>query len=118
MHLTINHGDQEGFVVPASLFCIYVHFEASLQLDRIMVLVIYNLLEPAPDQGFVEFRQFGGLAADEILKRCDAFDLFVSGHCVNSGPLFLLPKLEDFSGNLIVSFLVVGFFEQFLLQGQ
>ena len=68
-----------------------------------MVLVNYNLLEPAPDQGFVEFRQFGGLAADEILKCCDTFDLFVSGHRVNSGPLFLLPKLEDFIGNLIVS---------------
>ena len=52
-----------------------------------------------------------GLAANEILKCCDAFDLFVSGHRVNSGPLFLLPKLEDFIGNLIVSFLVVGFFE-------
>jgi len=43
-----------------------------------MVLVNYNLLEPAPDQGFVKFRQFGGLASDKILKCCDTLDLFVS----------------------------------------
>ena len=73
-----------------------------------MVLVNYNLLEPAPDQGFVEFRQFGGLAANEILKCCDAFDLFVSGHRVNGGLLFQFPEPEDFIGNLIVGFLAVG----------
>ena len=83
-----------------------------------MVLKNRNLSEPAPDQGFVEFRQFGGLAADEILKCCDTFDLFVSCHRVNSGLLFQFPEPEDFIGNLIVGVLVVGFFEQFLLQGQ
>ena len=67
----INHGGQEGFAVLIQLFRIYIHFESRFQLDRIMVLKNRNLFEPAPDQGFVEFRQFGGLAADEILKCCD-----------------------------------------------
>ena len=83
-----------------------------------MVLKNRNLFEPAPDQGFVEFRQFGGLAADKILKRCDMLDLFVSCHRVNGSLLLQFPKLEDIIGNLIVGFLVVGLFEQFLLQGQ
>ena len=83
-----------------------------------MVLKNRNLFEPAPDQGFVEFRQFGGLAADEILKCCDTCDLFVSCYRVNSGLLLQFPEPEDFIGNFIVSFLVVGLFEQFLLQGQ
>lgn len=53
-----------------------------------MVLINRDLLEPAPDQGFVKFRQVGRLAANEILKRCDALDLFVSCYRVNGGLLF------------------------------
>ena len=60
-----------------------------------MVLKNRNLFEPAPDQGFVEFRQFGRLAADKILKRCDTLDLFVSCHRVNGSLLLQFPKLED-----------------------
>lgn len=81
-----------------------------------MVLINRDLLEPAPDQGFVEFRQFVGLAADKILKFRKALNLLVSCCRVNGSLLFLLPKPEDFIGNLIVGFLVVGLFEQFLLQ--
>lgn len=83
-----------------------------------MVLKNRNLFEPAPDQGFVEFRQFGRLAADKILKLRKALNLLVSCYRVNGGLLFQFPEPEDFIGNLIVGFLVVGFFEQFLLQGQ
>ena len=83
-----------------------------------MVLINRDLSEPAPDQRFVEFRQFGGLAADEILKNCNTLDLFVSCHRVNGSLLLQFPEPEDFIGNLVVSLLVVGFFEQFLLQGQ
>ena len=84
------------------LLCFNVHFEARLQLDRIMVLVNYNLLEPAPDQGFVKFRQVGRLAANEILKCSDALNLFVSCYRVNGGLLFQFPEPENLIGNLIV----------------
>ena len=70
------------------------------------------------NQRFVEFRQFGRLASDKILKCCDTLDLFVSCYRINGGLLFQFPEPENLIGNLIVSFLVVGFFEQFLLQGQ
>ena len=104
--------------VPIQLLCIYVHFKARFQLDRVMVLINRDLLEPAPDQHFVEFRQFGRLASDKILKCCDTLDLFVSCYRINGGLLFQFPEPEDFIGNLIVGFLAVGLFEQFLLQGQ
>ena len=83
-----------------------------------MVLKNRNLSEPAPDQRFIEFRQVCRLAANEILKRCDALDLVVSCYRVDIGLLFQFPEPENLIGNLIVGFLVVGLFEQFLLQGQ
>lgn len=83
-----------------------------------MALINRDLLEPAPDQHFVEFRQFGRLAADEILKLRKALNLLVSCYRVNGGLLFQFPEPEDFIDNLIVGFPAVGLFEQFLLQGQ
>ena len=77
-----------------------------------MVLVNYNLLEPAPDQGFVKFRQVGRLAANEILKRCDALNLLVSCYRVNSGLLLQFPEPEDFIGNLIVSLILQPLWER------
>ena len=73
-----------------------------------MVLINRDLLEPALDHGFVEFRHVVRLAANEILKRCDALNLFVSCYRVNGGLLFQFPEPEDFIGNLIVGFLAVG----------
>ena len=52
------------------------------------------------------------------MKLRKALNLLVSCYRVNSGLLLQFPEPEDFIGNFIVSFLVVGFFEQFLLQGQ
>lgn len=83
-----------------------------------MVLINRDLLEPAPDQGFVKFRQVGRLAANEILKRCDALDLFVSCYRVNGGLLFQFPEPENLIGNLIVSFLAVGLLKKLLLKLQ
>ena len=73
-----------------------------------MVLINRDLLEPAPDQHFVEFRQFGRLASDKILKLRKALNLLVSCYRVNGGLLFQFPEPEDFIGNLIVGFLAVG----------
>lgn len=42
--------------------------------------------------------------------------LCISGGSVNSGLLALFTELEDFIGNLIIGFLGVGLFEQFLLE--
>lgn len=72
-----------------------------------MVLINRDLLEPAPDQHFVEFRQFGRLASDKILKCCDTLDLFVSYYRINGGLLLQFPEPENFIGDLIVS--VYGF---------
>ena len=83
-----------------------------------MVRINRDLLEPAPDQGFVKFRQVGRLAANEILKRCDALDLFVSCYRVNGGLLFQFPEPENLIGTLIVGFLAVGLLEKLLLKLQ
>ena len=88
--------------------CSNVHTQAGLQFDRVLVGPDGNFLHPAPYQCLIEFRQFGGLTANEILKRSDALNLFVSGHRINGGLLFQFPESEDFIGNLIVGFLAVG----------
>ena len=98
--------------------CSNVHTQAGLQFDRILVGPDGNFSYPAFYQCFIKFRQVGGLTADEILKRCNALDLFVSCYRVNGGLLFQFPEPENLIGNLIVGFLAVGLFEQFLLQGQ
>ena len=61
---------------------------------------------------------FSKTDSDDEFKRCDALDLVVSCYRVDSGLLFQFPEPENLIGNLIVGFLVVGLFEQFLLQGQ
>ena len=98
--------------------CFNIHTDSGLQFDRILIRPDSNFLHPAPYQCLTEFREFSRLTANEILKRCDAIDLFVSCYRVNGGLLFQFPEPENLIGNLIVGFLAVGLLEKLLLKLQ
>ena len=81
-----------------------------------MVLPDGDSLEPALYQGLVEGFLVCGLLLDEILQLVDAGNLCVSGGSVNRAFFSLSPELEDFIGNLVVGFFVIGLFKKLFLE--
>ena len=93
-----------------------INCKCGLELHCEVVLEYGNLFEPAFYQGFVELGEGGILVFDVILQFIDASNLCISGSSIDGVLLTLFTELENFIGNLIVGFLVIGLFEQFLLK--
>lgn len=81
-----------------------------------MVIPDNDALKPALYQGLVEGFQVCGLLLDEVLQFVDTGNLYVSGGSVNRTFFTLFPELEDFIGNLIIGFFVIGLFHKLLLK--
>ena len=81
-----------------------------------MVLLDDDSLKLALYQCFIEGSQMCGLLLDKILQFIDAGNLCVSGGSVNRTFFSLFPELEDFIGNLVVGFFVIGLFKKLFLE--
>lgn len=81
-----------------------------------MVFPDGDLLEPAFYQSFIEGFKVGALLLDVILQVINSCNLCIFGGGVNGAFFTLFAELENLVDNLIVGFLVVGFFEKFLLK--
>ena len=93
-----------------------LNFQSGLEFHCEVVLPDDDPLKQALHHGFVEAFQVCGLLLDEILQFIDASNLCISGGSINRTFLALLPELEDFIGNLVVGFFVIGFFEKLFLE--
>lgn len=80
-----------------------INFQSGFEFHGEVVFPDGDLLEPAFNQGLVEFSKVSALLLDVILQVGDSCNLCVSGGGVNSALLALFTELENLLGNFIIA---------------
>ena len=95
--------------------CIHINADAGFQFNCDAVIPDGYLLDPAPDQHFVEFCKVDGLLCDVILQVVDSLYLLIPCSGIDCGLLAEFSESEDLIRYFVVVLFAVGFLDQLLL---